>query len=300
MADVVSGAIGGSPRARSGSALTKTLRKAMGLRRTQIGIGLTLGILALALIGPFVAPYEPSAFISKPFAKPSAEFLLGTDVRGRDLLSRLLHGGLAVVWMSVAAATTGMLLGGSVGLLAAYSRNWFGEFLMRLMDVFLALPTIIMVLMFVSLLGPQQWLIVLLVGVSQMPQVARVTQGVAADIVRRDFILFAEALNVPRYKILYREVLPNVMTPLLVEYGIRIVWAIAGIAALSVMGYGIQPPDADWGLIINENRGRLATRPLGVLAPALLIALFALGVNLMAEGLSSTVSGVSRKRSAKK
>ncbi len=300
MADAASGAVGASPRARSGSALTKTLRKALGLRRTQIGIGITLVILLLALVGPFLAPYEPSAFIAKPFAKPGPDYLLGTDVRGRDLLSRLLHGGLAVVWMSVAAATIGMLLGGTVGLLAAYSRNWFGEFLMRLMDVFLALPTIIMVLMFVSLLGAQQWLIVLLVGVSQMPQVARVTQGVAADIVRRDFVLFAEALNVPRYKILHREVLPNVMTPLLVEYGIRIVWAIAGIAALSVMGYGIQPPDADWGLIINENRGRLATRPLGVLAPALLIALFALGVNLMAEGLSSTVSGVARKRSGQK
>lgn len=293
-------ALAAPTRRRPPSALVKTMRKALGLRRTQIGLALTAAVVILALVGPFLAPYEPSAFVSKPFAKPSAEFLLGTDVRGRDLLSRLLHGGLAVVWMSIASATIGMILGGSVGLLAAYNRNWFGELLIRAMDVFLALPTIIMVLMFVSLLGPQQWLIVLLVGISQMPQVARVAQGVAADIVRRDYILFAEALNVPRAKILYREVLPNVMTPLLVEYGIRIVWAIAGIAALSMMGYGIQPPDADWGLITNENRGRLATRPLGVLAPALLIALFALGVNLMAEGLSTTVSGVSRKQKAKK
>ena len=287
-------------RRRPQSALGKTLRKAAGLRRTQIGLVLTTLIIGLAVIGPYLAPYEPSAFVGKPFAKPGADFLLGTDVRGRDLLSRLLHGGLAVVWMSVASATIGMILGGSVGLLAAYYRHWVGELLIRAMDVFLALPTIIMVLMFVSLLGPQQWLIVLLVGISQMPQVARVAQGVATDIVRRDYILFAEALNVPRSKILYREVLPNVMTPLLVEYGIRIVWAIAGIAALSMMGYGIQPPDADWGLIINENRGRLATRPLGVLAPAMLIAVFALGVNLMAEGLSTTVSGVSRKQKAKK
>lgn len=285
--------------ARPKRAWLATLRTALKYRRTQVGVVIALAILTIAFLGPLFAPYEPSQFVSKPFAKPSAEYLLGTDVRGRDVLSRVLHGGLAVVWMSVAAATVGMVLGTSIGMLAAYSRGWFGELLMRVMDVFLALPTIILVLMVVSLLGPQQWLIVLLVGISHMPQVARVAQGVASDVARRDFVLFAEALNVPRWKILYREILPNIMTPLLVEYGIRIVWAIAGIAALSVMGYGIQPPDADWGLLINENRGRLATRPIPVLAPALLIALFALGVNLIAEGLSATISGVARKAGAK-
>lgn len=286
-------------KAKAKTGLLHTLGKAFGYRRTQIGAVITLTVLAIALLGPLFAPYEPSAFVAKPFLKPDDTYWLGTDVRGRDVLSRLLHGGFAVVWMSVAAATVGMVLGSSIGMLAAYSRGWFGELLMRVMDIFLALPTIIMVLMVVSFLGPQQWLIVLLVGISHMPQVARVTQGVAADVARRDFVLFAEALNVPRWKILFREILPNIMTPLFVEYGIRIVWAIAGIAALSVMGYGIQPPDADWGLLINENRGRLATRPVPVLAPAVLIALFALGVNLMAEGLSATISGVARKSGAK-
>jgi len=284
---------------RPKNAWLAALRTALGYRRTRIGAVITLVVLAIALAGPFLAPYEPSAFVSKPFVKPGAEFWLGTDVRGRDMLSRLLNGGFAVVWMSVAAATIGMILGTTVGLLAAYSRGWLAEILMRTMDVFLALPTIMLVLMVVSLLGPQEWLVVVLVGVSHMPQVARVSQGVAADVASQDFVLFAEALNVPRWKILFREILPNIMTPLLVEYGIRIVWSIAGIAALSVMGYGIQPPDADWGLLINENRGRLATRPLPVLAPALLIALFALGVNLMAEGLSATISGVARKSGAK-
>lgn len=287
------------PAERPKRAWAATLRTAFGYRRTRVGAAITLVVLVIALVGPFLAPYEPSAFISKPFAKPGAEFWLGTDVRGRDVLSRLLYGGLAVVWMSVAAASIGMILGSSVGMLAAYSRGWLAEALMRVMDVFLALPTIILVLMVVSLLGPQKWLVVVLVGISHMPQVARVSQGVAADVAGRDFVLFAEALNVPRWKILFREILPNIMTPLLVEYGIRIVWSIAGIAALSVMGYGIQPPEADWGLLINENRGRLATRPLPVLAPAILIALFALGVNLMAEGLSATISGVARKSGAK-
>jgi len=166
---------------------------------------------------------------------------------------------------------------------------------MRVMDVFLSIPLIIFVLLFVSLIGTKEWLVVLLVGVAHMPQVARITRGVAADIVEREFVQFAEALSVPRWRILWREILPNITTPLLVEFGIRIVWSIAGIAALSVMGYGIQPPNADWGLMINENRGRIATRPLPVLAPGLCIAIFAFGINMIAEGIAGTISGTSRK-----
>jgi len=166
---------------------------------------------------------------------------------------------------------------------------------MRIMDVFLSIPLIIFVLLFVSLIGTGEWLIVLLVGVAHMPQVARVTRGVAADIVSREFVEFAEALSVPRWKILFGEILPNITTPLLVEFGIRIVWSISGIAALSVMGYGIQPPNADWGLMINENRGRIASRPLAVVSPALCIALFAFGINMIAEGIAGTMSGANRK-----
>ena len=147
----------------------------------------------------------------------------------------------------------------------------------------------------VSLIGTAEWLIVLLVGIAHMPQVARVTRGVAADIVSREFVEFAEALSVPRWKILFGEILPNITTPLLVEFGIRIVWSISGIAALSIMGYGIQPPNADWGLMINENRGRITSRPLAVVSPALCIALFAFGINMIAEGIAGTMSGANRR-----
>ncbi|MDG3579025.1 ABC transporter permease [Rhizobium sp. YJ-22] len=272
-----------------------TFAQAARYNRTRIGIAITLLVILLAVIGPFVAPYEPSAFVGKPFLKPSADFLLGTDFRGRDVLSRLLGGGIPVVWMSFASASVGMVLGVTVGLVAAYSRGWIDQVLMRIMDVFLSIPLIIFVLLFVSLIGTSEWLIVLLVGVAHMPQVARVTRGVAADIVSREFVEFAEALSVPRWKILFGEILPNITTPLLVEFGIRIVWSISGIAALSVMGYGIQPPNADWGLMINENRGRIASRPLAVVSPALCIALFAFGINMIAEGIAGTMSGANRK-----
>lgn len=274
-------------------------RAALAYRRTQIGLGLTVFVVASALFGPLLSPYSPSAFVGRAFATPDAAHWLGTDFRGRDVLARLLYGGLPVVWMSVSAAAIGMILGATTGIAAAYSRGWVGESLMRLMDVFLSIPTIILVLLFVALMGTHEWLIVLLVGISHMPQVARISQGVAADFVERDFVLYAKALGVPRARILLSEILPNMMTPLMVEFGIRIVWSIAAIAALSLMGYGIQAPAADWGLMINENRGRIATRPLPVLAPTLMIALFALGVNLLTEGISNTVSGVARKTGRK-
>lgn len=282
---------------QSAPAMHSVLRKAAAFFRTRIGIGtaVTLFVIAVAFVGPFVAPYEPSAFVGRPFMEPSATFLLGTDFRGRDVLSRLLHGGVPVVTMSFCAAAIGMVLGITVGLIAAYSRGWLDDVLMRTMDVFLSIPQIIFVLLVVSLLGTREWLIVFLIGIAHMPQVARITRGVAADVVKKEFIEYAEALSLSRWHIIFREVLPNISTPLLVEFGVRIVWSISGIAALSMMGYGIQPPDADWGLMINENRARIATRPIPVLSAGLMIGLFALGINMIAEGISGTVSGTDRK-----
>ena len=284
-----------SSTAFHGPAWWLAFREAARYRRTRIGIAVTVMVIAVALLGPLFAPYRPDAVVGRPFMPPDAGFLLGTDFRGRDVLSRLLHGGVPVVWMSFASASIGMVLGVTVGLTAAYSKGWLDEFLMRAMDVFLSIPLIIFVMLFVAMIGTREWLVVLLVGIAHMPQVARITRGVAADIVEREFVQFAEALSVPRWRILWREILPNITTPLLVEFGIRIVWSIAGIAALSVMGYGIQPPSADWGLMISENRGRIATRPLAVLAPGLCIAIFAFGINMIAEGIAGTVSGTSRK-----
>jgi len=269
--------------------------QALQFKKTRIGVGVTLFIIIFALIGPWLAPYEAGSFVGRPFMPPSAQFWLGTDFRGRDVLSRLFYGGGPVVWMAFSSAGIGMVLGVSVGLIAAYAKGWVEEIVMRVMDVFLSMPQIIFVLLFVSLIGTKEWLIVILVGIAHMPQVARITRGVASDIVEREFVQFAIALNVPRWKILLREILPNLTTPLLVEFGIRIVWSIAAIAALSVLGYGIQPPNADWGLMINENRGRLASRPLPVLVPGLCIGLFAFGINMIGEGIAGTMSGALRK-----
>jgi len=285
-------------RRRHTPVLLRVLRSALGLWRMRIGLALTLLIVALAVLGPLFAPHPASSFIGAPFAPPSAAAPLGTDALGRDVLSRVLDGGRTVVWMSIAAAALGMLIGTSFALVAASSRALVDDLIMRTMDVLLALPIIIFTILFISLLGPKDWLVVLLVGIGHGPQVARTARGATVEVMQREFVRSAQALGVPRRRVLLGEVLPNIVTPLTVEFGLRVVWSIAAIAALSFLGYGIQPPAADWGLMINENRSALATQPWAVLAPMLCIAVFAFGVNLMAEGVARTVAGVDRRTEA--
>lgn len=277
----------------------QTLTGALRYGRTRIGLGLTAGIVLLALLGPLVAPHSPDAFVGIPAQSPSRSFLLGTDYLGHDVLSRVLWGGRSVVWMAFAAATLGVALGAAVGLLAAYSRSALDDVLMRSMDVILAFPQIVFVLLFVSLLGPRLWLIVLLVAVSWVPQVARVARGITAEVVHCEYVEAAEMIGLPRRRVLAREILPNVTTPLTVEYGLRLTWSIALIAAISFLGFGIQPPNADWGLMINENRAIVATQPWALVVPALCIALFAIGTNFAAEGVARSIAGIDRQERAR-
>ena len=269
-----------------------TSARALSIGRTRIGIALTAMVVIGALAGPFLAPHDPAALAGIPLQTPSGDFPLGTDYLGHDVLSRLLWGGRSVVWMAFAAASLGVAVGAAVGMLAGFSRSRLDDGLMRTMDVILAFPQIVLVLLFVSMLGSNLALIVGLVALSWVPQVARVARGVTADIVHREYVQAAEAIGLPRRRVILREILPNVATPLMVEYGLRLTWSIAVIAAVSFLGFGIQPPNADWGLMINENRGGITLQPWAVVAPALCIALFAVGTNFITEGVSRAVAGV--------
>src|SRR5919108_445450 len=185
---------------------------------------------------------------------PTSDAVFGADALGRDVFSRFLHGGLTVLWMSAAATALGVVLGTAIGLIAAYSRNWVDDVLMRGNDVVLAFPQIIFVLLAVSAIGPKLWLIVVTVGITHAPRVARVIRGAAQQIVERDFIKADEVAGERRSRIIMEGLLPNVTSPLLVELGLRMTFSIGLIAAISFLGFGLQPPTADWGLMINENR----------------------------------------------
>jgi peptide/nickel transport system permease protein len=281
-------------RPRRRHPLTLLLMRSIRQMRTKIGVALVVLLVGVALVGPLFAPHAPAAFAGAPYAHPSGSALLGTDNLGRDVLSRFLWGGRSILGLSAAATAIGLLLGVSIGLIAAYSRGLLDDVLMRGMDVILAFPSIVLALVAVATVGPKLWLLVLVVGLTTMPRVARVTRGASLEVVERDYVHAAQAMGEPRRKILAGEILPNVSSPLLVEASLRLTYSIGLIAGLSFLGFGLQPPAADWGLMINENRQGLTVQPWGVVMPVIAIALLTIGTSLIGDGVARASAGIER------
>jgi peptide/nickel transport system permease protein len=271
------------------------MRDALRLARTRIGVAIVVLLVAIAFLGPLVAPHSPTEFIAAPNSGPSGDAIFGADALGRDVFSRFLHGGLSVLWMAAAATVLGVGVGVVIGLVAAYARNWLDDVLMRASDVVLAFPQIILALLAVSAIGPKLWLIVLVVAIGHMPRVARVIRGAAQVVVERDFVMAAEAVGEKRSRIIFGELLPNVTSPLLVELGLRMTFSIGLVAALSFLGFGLQPPASDWGLMINENRLSITVQEWSVLLPVLAIGLLTVGTNLITDGIARAAIGIDRK-----
>ncbi|MFT4232141.1 MAG: ABC transporter permease [Leucobacter sp.] len=272
---------------------TAPARARRGLLRDPLALtGAVLIALTLlvAFAGPLVAPYEIDEAAGAPFAPPGGANLLGTDFMGQDVFSRLLNGGTSVVWTSLSAALIGVLFGAVIGMIAGFRGGLLDEILMRLSDVVLSLPTIVFVLLFISGLGRSLWLLTLLIGISHIPQVARVVRGATVDVAGREFVEQAQSIGASWPRILTVQIAPNIMSTIMVEFGIRVVWSIVAMAGLSMIGQGIAPPAADWGLMVNENRTGLTIQPIAVLAPVVMIAVYALGTNLLAEAFSRRVS----------
>jgi peptide/nickel transport system permease protein len=272
------------------------LRSAMRLWRTRIGLVLVVLLVFIALFGPFFAPHSPTDFVGAPNTGPSDTARFGTDHIGQDVWSRFLWGGREVLGMAVAATAIGLTLGGMIGLIAAYSRDLVDDILMRAMDVILAFPQIMLALVAIATVGPKTWLIIVTVGLTTMPRVARVARGAAQPIVERDFVAAAEALGVPRLRILLGEVMPNTLSPLLVEANLRLTYSIGLIAALAFLGFSPNPNGADWGFMIQENRLALVSQPWGVVLPMMAIALLTIGTGLVADGIARAAIGIDRSR----
>jgi peptide/nickel transport system permease protein len=272
------------------------LGRAVRTGSARLGLAL-LGVVGVVVVfGHLLAPDAPDAIVGPPLAGPSGKFPLGTDILGRDVLSRLLDGGVSLTWMALLATAVGVVLGTLVGLTAAYRGGVVDALLMRAMDVLLSFPEIIFVLVFVSMFGRNTLLTALLVGVAFVPGVSRVLRGAALPVLGSEYVLWAKANGLPPARILVRDVLPGVTSPLMVETGMRLVWAVAAIASLNYLGFGIAPPAPDWGLMVGENQDGLAVAPLPVLAPIVLILLMALGGNLVAESIARTVGRTEGKR----
>ncbi|WP_205683353.1 ABC transporter permease [Brevibacterium sp. S111] len=269
-------------------------KRVLAQKQGKIGLTITLVIVVLSLCGPLLLPWATgntaTEFVTKPF---SPYGLFGSDNLGRDVLSRFLAGGLTLIVYGVLATVLGMVVGAIIGMLAAYVGGRFDAVIMRLNDVILAIPQLVFALLAITVLGPQGWVLVTVIGLTHAPRIARVARSATLGVITEDYIKAAEMYAMPRWKVLLRELLPNITGPLSVEAGLRLTYSIGYIASLSFLGLGLQPPAADWGLMINENRIALSIQPWGVLLPVIAIALLTIGTNLLADSFARATASTS-------
>ena len=253
-------------------------------------IGLLL-ILAIALIGPLVAPDNPDAIVSAPALGPSAAHLLGTDLLGRDVWSRLLCGGLSVIVLPLIAVSGALVIGCAAGLLSGYLGGWVDTVITRAVDVVLALPPFLLVLVIIAGFGTGETVIVVAVAAVYAPSITRVIRAATQAIRPREFVLVARARGDSVAWITLREIAPNIVPTLLVEIALRLTFAVMFIASLSFLGLGVQPPNPNWGVMVAENRDLLFNYPLPVLVPAIAIAVLAISINLIADAITIFAGG---------
>jgi peptide/nickel transport system permease protein len=268
-------------------------RTALGMWRTRVGLLIVGVILFIVLFGPTLSPHDPQALIAPP-NQTRGHLLFGADSLGHDVWSQFLNGGRTILTIAVLATFLGVGLGLTVGLTAAYSRNWLDDFLMRTMDILLAFPQIMLALIAMATVGPKPWIIVVTVAITTMPRVSRVMRGAALGIVERDFVAAAEALGERRWRILVSEILPNVTGTLVVETTLRLTYAIGLVAAIAFLGFTSDPTAPDWGQMINANYGVLVLQPWATLLPVIAIGLLTVGTGLIGDGLARASSGIDR------
>lgn len=262
--------------------------------QAKVGVVLTALVIGLAFLGPLLLPwatgYTSTDFADRPFQGAG---VFGTDNLGRDVLSRFLAGGTSLILFAVLATALGLFLGVLLGMIAAYTGGFMDSLIMRANDVLLAIPQLVFALLAITVLGPQGWVLVTVIAVTHAPRIARVTRSATLDVINEDYISAAEMYAMPRLRILFREIMPNITGPLTVEAGLRLTYSIGAIASLSFLGLGMQPPAADWGLMINENRIALALEPWGVMAPVIAIAVLTIGTNLIADSIARASASAS-------
>jgi peptide/nickel transport system permease protein len=278
------GATSATPRI--GATGGELVRNALRIKRTWIGLVFLVPLLVVVLLGPWIAPHDPLEPLAAPFTPPGSGHLLGTDVLGRDVLSRVLAGGRMTLLTAFAATVLGVVVGTVFGLLAALARSWGDEAIMRVLDIFLAFPQYVLFLVVVSMIGSSTLLTILLVALVWVPPVAKVMRGAGLAVTSQDYVRYSQSLGAGRWRVLVDDVLGNVTAPLSVEFGLRLSWSIALVAGLSFLGFGAQAPDPDWGLMIAENQAGLPLSPFATLASVICIAVMTVGTNLVTEGIA--------------
>jgi peptide/nickel transport system permease protein len=254
-----------------------------------IGILLVVLHLVVAIGAPWVAPYAPTSLLDAPLEPPSATYWLGTDDLGRDAFSRLLWGGRVAMLVSFAAGLIAVVGGAVLGLSAAFMRGALDDCMLRLVEMKLAVPTILFVAIFVTGFGQSIPILILAIGIIQMMGVIRTTRAAGIVLMEQGYVRAAQLNGESGPKIILRELLPNVADLMAVEFALRASSALLLVSALSFLGLGISPPTPDWGLMVEDAMALLDSEPHLVLAPALAISTLVLGINLAAEGLAEAL-----------
>ncbi|CAD5257036.1 putative D,D-dipeptide transport system permease protein DdpC [Bosea sp. 62] len=263
------------------------------LRSPQGALGLLIvGLILLVVIaGPWFAPQDPEKMAPlMRYKPPSAQFWLGTDQYGRDILSRLLHGARATVLLAVLATALGTLVGAVIGTVSAFLGGRSDEAIMRTVDAIMSIPSLLLALLIVNLLGKSSLNALFAIALAFAPGMARVTRSVALSVRKQDYVNAAIARGESAAFIVGREMLPNVIAPIIVEMTIRVAFAVMLFATLSFLGLGAQPPASEWGLMVSEARRFMHLSPWMILWPSLAVALVAIGFNLLGDGLRDVLN----------
>jgi peptide/nickel transport system permease protein len=254
-----------------------------------LGLALVAVHLFLAFFAPWISPYDPTDLVGGRAEAPSLDFLLGTDVLGRDYLSRLLHGGRMALIVTFTGVVIAVVVGSLLGVAAAYYGGVFDDVMMRICDIKLALPGILFVSLFITGFGESLGVLISLVGLVYFPGVIRIVRAQALTQVNLGYVKAAQLRGESGPSIIAREILPNTLDVVYVEFAIRMSHAVLLISTMSYLGLGLSPPTPDWGLMVSEGVGQISFAPWLVLAPAVFISTLVVGLNFGAEALANAL-----------
>ena len=262
--------------------LSLVLRRPMAL----IGVLLVLAHLLAAVTAPWWVPHDPTALVAPALEPPSAEHRFGTDELGRDFLSRVFMGGRVAIVVAFSAGLIAALGGGLIGLAAAYYRGWVDDVVSRLVELKLAIPSILFVALFVTGFGQSIGVLVLVIGIIKMMGAIRTARAAGIQLMALGYVKAAQLRGETGPTVIVRELLPNVSELLLVEFALRSSSALLLVSALSFLGLGLTPPTPDWGLMVHAGLSAIHSEPWLILVPAVCISTLVIGINFATEGLA--------------
>ncbi len=266
------------------------MKRFFGNLNFTVGFILSIIVIGMALTSVVWTPYQPNAMNSKARLNgPSLTHPLGTDQYGRDILSRVMVGAVNSIIVGLVTVSIGLSIGVMLGMVSAYYGKLVDESIMRLSDLLFGFPAVLTAILITSVLGPSMINAMLAIGIFYIPVFARLTRAVAMTIWSREFITAARASSVSEWAIAWRHVLPNILSPLLIQGTIQFAVAIIAEAGLSYLGLGTQPPNASWGRMLNEAQTYMAAAPWLAIFPGVAIAWAVLGFNLLGDGLRDTL-----------